>query len=359
MNNEGQYARITISSSDPFERGYQYGEQLRDKIRERINLRFEKGRRQGLDKDQILIDAMKVWPFIEEYASYIGQEIRGIAEGSGSTLEEAAMLNSFGPIALYAATRQTVGCTSFAVAGEATADGKTYVGQNDDMWARDDEFATLLTIETATNKILGLAYAGEFPRKGVNSNGIALCVNALYDGRARPGVPGTVVTRDVLQQETIGGALYSIMRADRGAAANYVIGDQYGELYDIETTMDGYELIYGQDTLVHANHFLAKDLASRDLGIEDGPCSVVRYNRIKKLIDRGFGSIDAEMLKGILADHVNYPGSICRHDSGHAPDSPPDKRFSTVASLIFIPEDGVLLVAEGNPCETRYLELTL
>jgi isopenicillin-N N-acyltransferase-like protein len=359
MNNEGKYDRIRISSSDPFERGYQYGEQLRDKIRARIELRFEKAEGKGLPRKQILTDAMKLWPFIKEYASYISQEISGIAEGSRSTLEEVAMLNSFGSISLYAEKRQATGCTSFAVTGDATADGRTYVGQNDDMWARDDEFATLLTVDTGETKIVGLAYAGEFPRKGVNSNGIALCVNALYDGKAKPGVPGTVITRDILQQSTIGGALYSIMRADRAAAANFIIGDEHGELYDIETTIDGYELIYGQDTLVHANHFLAKHLASRDLGIEDGPCSVVRYNRIRKLIDKSFGSIDVSTLKGILADHVNYPGSICRHDSGHAPDSPPEQRFSTVASLILKPEDGVMMVAQGNPCQTRYLELTM
>lgn len=359
MNDQESYERLTISGADAYQRGYQYGEQLKDKIRARIQMRFEEGQFGGFDRDLTLADAMKFWPYIQEYSHYISQEIQGIADGSRSGLQEIVMLNSSGPLAVYSKKRPARGCTSFAVTGDATVDGKTYVGQNDDLWAVDAEFATILRIEAGTTKILGFALAGEFPRIGLNSHGIALCVNALYDGRAKPGVPGTIITRDILQQATIGGALYSIMRADRAFSANMVIGDKNGELYDVETTMDGYELIYGQDTLVHANHFLAKRLVSRDFGIENGPCSTIRYNRLKKLIDKSFGSIDEEKLKAFLADHVNYPGSICRHDSGPAPDSPPGNRFTTIASVIIKPEDGVLLVAEGNPCEKPFVELRL
>ena len=100
-------------------------------------------------------------------------------------------------------------------------------------------------------------------------------------------------------------------------------------------------------------------MVRRDFGVENGPCSTLRYTRLKELVNRNFGSIDEGKLKAFLADLVNYPGSICRHDSGPASDSPTNKRFSTVASIIIRPEDGVLLLAEGNPCKKPFLELRI
>ena len=79
-------------------------------------------------------------------------------------------------------------------------------------------------------------------------------------------------------------------------------------------------------------------------------------NRLNKLLHKSLGRIDPEILQKFLADHVNYPRSICCHPSAEMPLS---RRFKTVASLIMRPEDGLMLLAEGNPCEKPFLELQL
>lgn len=335
---------VTLSGADPYQRGVQYGEQMRRKIRARLDTWFCSGQFEGHQREETLANAGKFWPFIQEYSQDIAQEMRGIAEGSGVLLEEIVTLNASGPLAVCGHSQGAM-CTSFAVTGSATRGGVTYIGQNDDLWNSDRAFGTVLRIETGESTSIGFALAGEFPRIGISSHGIALCVNALYDGLSRPGVSDTVIARQILQSETIGEALDAIMVAKRAFAVNLLLGDRNGELYDLETTATSYRAIYGQDSLVHANHFLSEGLMQGEVDKEPRSHSLIRHNRLSKLITRSFGDIDAEKLKGFLADHINYPGGVCRHGF---------RGMSTIASIVMLPADGVLMIAAGNPCQTEF-----
>jgi len=73
-----------------------------------------------------------------------------------------------------------------------------------------------------------------------------------------------VITANILRQKTIGQALYSIARAKRATSINFFICDRHGELYAVEMTQDRYVALYGQDYLVHTNHFLLRDLLTLD-----------------------------------------------------------------------------------------------
>lgn len=349
MGKSVSFETITMSDGDSFKRGYQHGKQVKEKIKSLIS-RWSKIVETNSDK--LLADSMKFWPYIKEYSNEISREMEGIAKGSGSKVEEIVMLNSLNPLSLYNKS-YAIGCTSFGVTGDATIEGRTLLGQNDDLWAWESEYATIQRIECNDTLLMGFALVGCLPKIGINSHGIAICINALYDGIGRPGVPVSIITRGILQQKTIGGALYSVVRAKRSNSVNLLIGDKNGEMYDIECTVDDYEVHYGQDAIVHTNHFLAKRLVKKDLSLDGNVNSIIRYNRMKKLINRNFGSLDENSLKTILADHVNYPSSICRHID---PDFPPDKRFVTLASFIIKPQEGVLLVAEGNPCTVQFVE---
>ncbi|MBA7571305.1 hypothetical protein ES708_13064 [subsurface metagenome] len=210
-------------------------------------------------------------------------------------------------------------------------------------------------------KILSFGFAGGLPIIGLNSCGIALCINALRDGKVKPGVPVSVITRDILQQKTIGQALYSIARACRATSVNLLLGDKNGELYDVEITKDRYMPIYGQHSLVHTNHFLSRglltpDLNERDFALEKGTSTIVRYNRMQKLIAKNFGTIDEKKLKEFLSDHVNYPESICRHPKNGEPTR---TESITIGSFIMKPEENVMLVADGNPCQKEFQRFKL
>ena len=41
--------------------------------------------------------------------------------------------------------------------------------------------------------------------------------------------------------------------------------------------------------------------------------SVIRHNRAWRLLRENHGRLTPERFQPLLADHANYPGSICRH----------------------------------------------
>jgi isopenicillin-N N-acyltransferase-like protein len=157
-----------------------------------------------------------------------------------------------------------------------------------------------------------------------------------------------------LRQKTIGQALYSIARAERATSVNLLVGDPHGELYSVEMTRDRYVALYGENFIVHTNHFLSRDLLvpglqERDMAIRNGTNSIFRYNRMQKLIHQHYGKIDTNQLKKFMMDHVNYPESICRH--------PVRQGLSqTIGAFIMNPKAKTMLIADGNPCEATYYE---
>ena len=105
----------------------------------------------GLDRDQAFAEAVKWRRAIETLSPVYGEEMRGIAEGSGQSADTIALLNAryelaftlFGqeaqqaanPAAKEGATAQLLevgpdGCTTFGLLPEATADRHTWLGQN-------------------------------------------------------------------------------------------------------------------------------------------------------------------------------------------------------------------------------------
>jgi len=74
--------------------------------------------------------------------------------------------------------------------------------------------------------------------------------------------------------------------------------------------------------------------------------SIVRYNRGNRLLKKNLGGITVDKLKEFLSDHVNYPGSICRHIT----------HLKTTFSVIINLTTQTMHLARGNPCEVKYRE---
>ena len=74
--------------------------------------------------------------------------------------------------------------------------------------------------------------------------------------------------------------------------------------------------------------------------------SIVRYNRGTRLLKKNLGRITVDKMKEFLSDHVNHPGSICRHGKG----------VKTTFSVIINLTTQTMLLARGNPCEVKYRE---
>jgi isopenicillin-N N-acyltransferase-like protein len=347
------------------ERGFQYGEKFAQNISEMLDRSYVFYKNvANLSRDEILKTAGKFWPFIEEYSNEIAEELKGLSEGSKRKIEEITLLTSFNEIQFYYAFAKIsrygrpAGCTSFCATEEATESGETLIGQNNDgsLHPNMDESDFLMKMRTDSGvEFLTLTIMGCPAFVGVNSKGIALCINAVSDGEFNIGVPFSVITRRILGSKTIGEAINAVITPERGAGANYLIADENGECYDIETTAGGFNYFYVDKCFGHANHYLDRTKLSGYMQKTDAN-TIVRCNRMNKLLRRNFGKINLETCFGFLKDHVNYPTSICVHPNETLP---AEMAMKTMDSIVISPEKREMHVTRDNPCKVPFRKYTL
>lgn len=341
------------------ERGYKYGAASKKVIRKAINAHLEFYRQCfDLHKAHVLQMARKYMPHIEKYSPEIADEIVGISEGSESSTDEILLLAAYYEI--YYRYTVGIGCTAIAVAGSMTINSETFVAQNNDEalepWG--EGFGKLVHIKPDSGpEIVTYTYPGFPGQMGLNSNGIALCANTLVTNERRMGVPFQVITREVLGQRTIGDAISAAIRGNRASSGNLVIADHNGEIYDLELTPSSFDYFYSNKLMVHSNHFLSTKLRmKRDLIIGKWTDTIVRYNRMNRILQESAGMIDENRLMKIFGDHVNYPESVCRHVDTR---QPLEDRMKTVDCMIYSPTRKVMWLANGNPCQTTFQTFSL
>jgi isopenicillin-N N-acyltransferase-like protein len=345
----------------PYERGCNYGDKCREKIGRMVDTFL------GLyandfkeSKDQVLRDARKYQPYLEDYSAEIWEEIRGIATGSERSTDEILMLAA--NYELYEARCFGAiprGCTSFAVAGEATTDGTIMIGQSwDDFvaWWWNGQSGHVLKIGRKTGPdVMAWSLPGYTGCAGFNSNGVSIVWNSLHCEESQVGIPTYAIVREIMQQKTIGDALGAVERAKRRAEAfNFVVADGNGELYDIESTPSAIDYQYGENLLYHANHFCNIKVAD-DKIVPALPDTLVRCNRIGKLLKSKMGSLNLETIQEFYKDHVNYPNSICKHP----PEGADPYAAKTHTVMIIEPATREFWVTNGNACESPYYRYAL
>ena len=69
-----------------------------------------------------------------------------------------------------------------------------------------------------------------------------------------------------------------------------------------------------------------------------------------------YGNLTVEVMMDFMADHSNYPNSICRHVDK---DKPSEFHFETLTSYILVPEERVLYVTYGQPCKYEFIKYML
>jgi len=300
-------------------------------------------------KAQLLHHASKYEPFIAEYSSEIEEELRGIAEGSGRSYHEIVMVNALEERKAF----QSSHCTAFAATGQATVGGETFSGQTWDgiekeWW--DGQFGLLFKVRRKEGPdLLDYTNPGILASAGLNSEGIAVNWNTMPQPELAIGVPAYVIVAEVLRQKTLGDAIDAARRAPRASTFNLVITDGT-ELYSVEGAPGDVDVLYGGECMAHANHFVSDRLAPR-LNSEVSSSSIIRHNRMNRLLRSSYGKIDLQACMGFLRDHVNYPSSICTHPGDH-PD--PKERGYTLDAWISVPAKRELWIAHGLPCQSEF-----
>jgi len=342
-----------VVKGNAYDRGFTHGAEAKSQIIKNIDF-YLKYCVEYLkhDKASVLKDVSKLRAPIESFDSEILQEMNGIADGAGVSLEEIMAVN-----ARYELTKRSPECTAAAILPEASSSNHTLLAQNWDLYPQVENSCIILEIRrTDRPNILTHTEAGVIGRMGMNSNGVGLVHNALrssLDEFANKEGLFHVLLRGILDSKTIGEGLEKAMNSKRAFSFNFLLGHAEGEAIDVEFSPRKCNFIHPDDgVIVHTNHFL-----NGTVGFEDNitmPDTLLRYQRAKRLLKpRG---IDSDRLKSVFKDHFNYPNSLCRHEDSRKSEY---EHVKTCASIIMDLNERKTLITKGTPCNNSYHEFTL
>jgi len=243
------------------------------------------------------------------------------------------------------------GCTDFAARGKATVDGSTLLAHTNDLSPAVEQDLVIFRVCAGDEpEFLGVSPGGLAYSAGFNAAGIGLTGNEVSCNDIRPGVPRLLIVRAILAARRLEEAMNACLLPQRASNYNNLISDAQGEVYCMEGSATDCEPIYIEDDiLAHANHYVSPAMRRFEADRNGNGGSVIRYHRAMRLLRENYGQLSPERFRGLLADHVNYPGSICKHGVESA----------TVFSLILNLNERRAWIGRGRPCQTTYVEHVL
>jgi isopenicillin-N N-acyltransferase like protein len=360
----------------PHERGRQYGEQARERVRRSIDAYDEVfDHYAGWRWADVRLHAARYASAIETFGTKYIEEMRGIAEGSGVEFEDVLGINVRTEVMFAAKARAAAGladggatpavrpdgCSAFAVLPSRSGDGHTLIGQNWD-WLLHS-FETVVVLEAAQDDgpdFVTVVEAGLLAKTGMNSSGIGLVTNALVTDHdhGEPAVPYHLVLRGILDAENLSDAYAIAQRGVRSSSANYMIASVDGVAVDIEAAPGDYSrlfLLFAADgVLLHTNHFLSPSIDAKDVSLWVMPDSPFRLERLRSAVAVQSSKLSISDFQSFLADHANHPSGVCCHPDARMD---PFDQGSTVASVLMDLDRRRMWLADGHPCTTPYREL--
>lgn len=300
------------------------------------------------------------------YPQYI-EELEGTAEAANVPFEElfltmceelwepAAWLGVSpllsGQLLYDTASPLMRGCTDLAARGEATAGGVTLVAHNNDTAPMAEECLAVLQVQAGNEpKFIGVTIGGLGFSAGFNAAGLSMTGNAVSCADIRPGVPRALLARAILGSRRMGEALDACLLPVRASNYNNVVADANGEVYSMEGSATDCEPIYIEENiLAHANHYVSWPMRRFEATPHHIGNSIFRYYRTRRLLRENYGRLSPQLMQQLLADHANYPASICKHTP----------TTTTIFSIVISLEERRAWIGQGQPCQTTYYEYAL
>lgn len=351
---------IVDCSGTARQRGQAHGETLRVRITERVGRWLSViGEAYGILAAEFLprfLAGTDFRPAVERYVPYLGNELRGIAEGAGideSTAYAMQLMDEewwFGRSAAHH-------CSSVAIAPEGGR--PTLVGQTMDLPLWQDGTQALLRFrEEDGSDTIVFTSAGMIGLMGVSGRGLGVCVNTLNQLGVDPrGLPVAFVMRGALATGSPDAAARFLQTVPHASGQNYQLGGRHGARTFECSAGAAAEVRFIDGRSLHTNHPLASG-------------------------DRRDGAIDAEenedsrlrlesLHTDLSATRVPTPGiadvktalSACRSPGAVSIVPTAESRATsstTVGSVVFAIGDTVSLsVCAGPPSQETWREIAV
>lgn len=351
---------VVECSGNARQRGRTHGEALRALIAERVALWHAAiGEAYGVPAATFLPRFLAETRFqtaITQYAPDLGEEVRGIAEGSGMTEAVAYAMQLMDEEWWFGKSRSHH-CSSLAV---APVEGRpTLVGQTMDLARWQDGTQALLKIrEEDGSDTIVFTSAGMIGLMGVSGRGLGVCVNTLNQLCVNAsGLPVAFVTRGALAKGGLTEAARFLQQVPHASGQNYQLGSRDG-VRTFECSAGGAaEVPFVDGRSLHTNH----PLASGDRRNESGDPDESNNSRLR--LESLHVDLSAAAVPAPRIDNVKAALSACRVP-GAVSIAPAENasltESMTVGAVVYELGDTIgLSVCAGPPGREGWRELTL
>jgi predicted choloylglycine hydrolase len=344
--------------------GRQHGRQvqaLRSQIEQAIAIRFSQLEQEGAEAAfETLVEQTQ--HLLQQVDPSTIDLIRGLAHGLELPFDRLLRYN----LAAFlrdvlttrrAAAQDTEGCTTWAAAGPATADGLPILVKNRDY---NLEHLPLQRVARAVPAhgyrytfITSAGSPGVFVG-GINEAGLAVADTHVPSPDVGPGLPTYALSMHLLEEHSsVRSALAYLQSVPRLGRNNLLLADAGGDiaLFEIGHTQFGI-VEASKGILINTNHYQTAAMQPHFVDT-DPPAlrgnTLARYRTVQTALAGAYGQISPALAQQVQASHAGPLASICRHPHAEA-------KTSTIAALIFLPVQRQLLFCHGQPCTGDYRE---
>ncbi|TNF29659.1 MAG: hypothetical protein EP329_15200 [Deltaproteobacteria bacterium] len=350
---------LTLTGS-PREMGRAFGESERDAIREFFALRVANAIMQAakyggqeVAPGGVLDVARRCVAPTRAYDPAGFEELSGIAEGAGLSVEEILALNGLTDIRDVLSWPGQLdafgGCTSFIAQRDVTADGQVLVGQTWDLASDNMPFVLgVHRVPADGPETWCLTTAGCLSLIGMNDAGVAIGTTNVRTTDARPGVTYLSIIHKALSARDLDDAVRAVTEAPRAGGHYYYMADGGGRAFAIECSARSHAVTeVTRGYFNHTNHCKVPGNVVVE-GAAPSSTSLQRLGRIDALVAGGAGAFDVARARAALSDDANGSDAILRVDYDG---------ISTNGAVVMAPERGHIEACHGLPHQSPWFDL--
>lgn len=339
-----------------YEMGWQHGHQVRDLrsfILHAMDQRLARLAQFGVDFQPLEAELLAVW---EVAAGSTLEMLRGIADALAlewdpffrytiaSYLEDRTMGSAYGQ-----------GCTTWAAAGPLTQDGAPILVKNRDYRPTHQPLQCLARARPAQGYRYAYVTSAGSPgvfSSGMNEAGLVVADTHVASLDMGPGVARYSVEMALLEHHnSVRSALDYLETGPHMGDGTLVLADAAGDMAVFETGHTHHGIVRSRGGfVVSTNHFVTDQL--RNQWVDRSPAelrcnSEGRHARVTAALRAARGQVNAGWAQQLMASHGIPQEAICRH-----PDL--DPRSATISTVLYLPRQGRLLLADGRPCQAAF-----
>jgi len=293
----------SVSGSN-YELGFEIGKRFRSQIADFLG---KSKRLKLLRRSENRNPRLQRWmKYGETYFPQYIEEIRGIAEGSGSSLTDILLINC-----KYDFPRK--GCTTVIF----RESDRIILAHNEDNTGDHLNNCYLLKVYPEVGiPFISFCYPGMIPGNSFafNVSGIIITNNAMPTPDTRMGCPRHLIDRSQLEGKNIKDVIKGTLFQERSSGGSFnIVSEKEKRAVNIETTSQRHCITEVVDKYLHTNHYVSRELGSlkRDKSLLTS--SISRYDVGSRLLARVKEKTPQSALD-ILSSLEAKPYSILRID---------------------------------------------